>query len=115
MELGAKCSSGCRTKDHASYGECLKSKGTRVGWADSVNRVDRTHAQKFEGRLDKYRRLRAQGIMPRTTLQRDIDMADVASQENGAAYRADKEWDYRPVNKDRLAEALAPLGDGNAS
>ena len=111
----SKCTSGCRTKDHASYAECLQSKRTVVGFSDSVNNKDRSHARKFEGRLDKYRRLRAQGIMPRTTLQRDIDMADLASNESGAAYRADKEWDYRPVDKDRLAEVLAPVGSDNAS
>jgi hypothetical protein len=36
-------------------------------------------------------------------------MAEVASNERGEAYHATKEWDYKPPDKDRVAEVTAPL------
>jgi hypothetical protein len=108
MSLGDKCSSGCRTKDHATYGECLQDKGATIMAGNSVVGHDYSRSRGFQRRLDKYRALRAQGIQPRTTLQRDIDMAEVASNERGEAYHATKEWDYKPPDKDRVAEVTAP-------
>jgi hypothetical protein len=107
VSAGDKCSSGCRTRDHESYGECLKAKGAQILGADSSRGHDRSKSKQFSGRLDKYRELRAQGVQPRTTLQRDIDMADVASNERGEAYRADREWSYQPADPDRVAEVTA--------
>lgn len=31
QEAARVCRSGCRTQDHASYGECLRSAGIQIG------------------------------------------------------------------------------------
>lgn len=104
---GEKCSSGCKTKDHDSWGECVSAKSVTISGCDTVSGNDTTNNRRFQGRLDRYRNLRRQGIQPRTTLERDISLAEKASQERGEAYRADKEWDYIPTPRDRLEEAVS--------
>lgn len=47
----SNCSSGCLTKDHASWGECVRAKNTRVGWAASASGLDRTKDKKFDAEL----------------------------------------------------------------
>lgn len=86
----ANCSSGCPTQDHATYGECLKSKNMKVGWANSANNVDRTADKQWESRLGEYYSARKQGIMPQSTKLRDIRQAVEISNETGKAFRADK-------------------------
>ena len=79
------CSSSCPTQDHASYGECMRSKNVRV--AD----VGYTVANKRHSKeLSSYADARRQGIQPESTRQRHIDAAVKASNETGTAYRADE-------------------------
>lgn len=37
--LGANCSSGCKTKDHRNYGECIRSKNTGAQGMESAPSV----------------------------------------------------------------------------
>lgn len=54
------CSSGCPTPGaHASWGECVKAKNTRVGWAASAAGRDRTAEKKWDKELSDYRDARA--------------------------------------------------------
>lgn len=38
-EPGANCSSGCKTKDHRTYGECIRSKNTGAQGMESAPSV----------------------------------------------------------------------------
>lgn len=76
------CSSSCRTQDHASYGECMRSKGIKVR-GESVQIQARADKE-----LSRYAELRKQGIQPKSTKMRDIQVADAISNETGAAFDA---------------------------
>jgi hypothetical protein len=85
----SNCSSGCPTQDHDSYGECLRSKGMRIGWARSHLGVDFTRQKKWDKRLAEYRDARRQGIQPASSKLRDIRAAVDISNKTGVAFRAD--------------------------
>ena len=82
------CRSGCRTKDHATYAECLKAANLRVGWAKSASGLDLTKEKKWDNELALYRKARAQGIQPDSTKTKDIRRAIDISDKTGRAYGA---------------------------
>ena len=82
------CTSGCRTKDHASYAECLQSKTVRVAYANSANGMDYSAQKKWDRDLDAYKDARRQGIQPATTKRKDVDAAVHMSNKTGAPYQA---------------------------
>lgn len=45
------CSTGCPTKDHATWGECVRAKNTRVAWAASARGLDATAERKKDAEL----------------------------------------------------------------
>lgn len=48
----SNCSSGCPTPGaHETWGECMRAKNTRVGWAASASGLDRTKDKKFDAEL----------------------------------------------------------------
>lgn len=48
----SNCSSGCPTPGaHASWGECVRDKNTRVAWAASAKGLDRTTEKKWDAEL----------------------------------------------------------------
>jgi hypothetical protein len=55
----SNCSTGCPTKDHATYGECLRSKAPRVAYANSAKGLDYTAQKKWDAELSAYRDARA--------------------------------------------------------
>ena len=59
------CSSGCVTKDHASYGECLQSKSLGLIGHDV------TKQRKWDQELVTYRDARSAGLQPRSTKMAD--------------------------------------------
>lgn len=80
---GAKCSSGCRTKDHQSYHECLNSKG--VGVTPTLL----SSAQKtWDSDIHAYKDARRQGISPAGTSRKQINDAVEISQRTGHAFDA---------------------------
>lgn len=83
------CSTGCPTQDHRTYGECLRSKGARVAYCDSVNLRDATRERKWNKELDRARSLMSQGITPDNTFGAALDRAERFSDATGVAYRAD--------------------------
>lgn len=85
MSLGDKCSTSCRTKDHRTFGECMRSKNVKVA---DVNYT--VAAKKHSKELGAYESARKQGIQPKSTRQRDIDRAVQTSDKTGTAYRADE-------------------------
>lgn len=87
MKAKSPCSSGCSSKDHKTYGECLKSKS--VGHPPTIL----SSAQKlWDAELNAYSRAVQQGIQPDGTSMSKIDAALKKSDATGVAYRAEKPY-----------------------
>ena len=82
------CRTGCLTKDHATYGQCLRAASLRVGWAKSHLGIDRTRERNKNQELDFYYEARMAGIQPATTKTPDIRRAFELSEKAGAAFDA---------------------------
>lgn len=82
------CTSGCRTKDHASYAECLQQNMPMISPSSTPSRSgwDRAQIKKDDKELDSYYSAVRQGIEPRSTRQKDIDAAVKLSNESGKAF-----------------------------
>ncbi len=74
------CRTGCKTKDHASYGECLRD--ASISWRDGA-----AH-RNWDKPLDRYREARLQGIQPASTNWADTKHALEVSNRTGVAYDA---------------------------
>lgn len=83
------CSAGCPTKDHKTYGECMRSKKQMVGFARSAYGADKTKDRLHERELTLYRELRQQGIQPDGTGMAKLKFAERMSAETGMAYGRD--------------------------
>ena len=59
------CRSGCRTQDHATWGECARDMGLQVG------DLGRGVAAATDRRLNAYANARRQGLQPPTTQLKD--------------------------------------------
>ena len=88
----SNCTSSCKTQDHATYAECLKSnmpmiapsaKPSSTGW-------DMERVKKDNKELDSYYSAVRQGIEPISTKQKDIDTAVKISNETGSAFDGNK-------------------------
>ena len=83
----SNCTSSCKTKDHDSYGECMRSNTpmfvgvnpTRTGW-------DQDKVKKDEKEIQSYWDATRQGIEPRSTRKKDIDAAVKLSNDAGKAF-----------------------------
>lgn len=75
----SECSSGCRTKDHSSYGQCLRAKTTSA--RVEVLSGDYSLRKNWDTEIREYRAARSQGIQPRSTQLKDIRSAVSASQK----------------------------------
>lgn len=81
------CTTGCPTQDHASYGECLRSKGLRVAYCNSAKGLDATEQKRWDKSLDAYRDARAQGIQPSSTRPDAVERAVAISDKTGSAFQ----------------------------
>lgn len=84
----SKCSTSCPTRDHRTYGECLRSKGVRVAYANSATGLDYTEQKAWDKRIDAYKQARSEGIQPKSTRASDIKAAISHSDKTGTAYVA---------------------------
>jgi hypothetical protein len=82
------CSSSCRTQDHASYGECLRSKNLKTAYMQDWKGADYTRQKKADKELDAYAKARKEGIQPKSTKRRDIEYAIKQSDKTGTAFQA---------------------------
>lgn len=82
------CRTGCTTKDHTTYGDCLRSAALRVGWAKSHLGIDASREKRKNTELGLYKEARAAGIQPATTRTPDIRKAMEVSEKAGAAFDA---------------------------
>jgi hypothetical protein len=86
--MGENCTSSCTTKDHASWGDCVKAKGLRIAYANSAGGSDLSEQKRFDKNLDAYRAARAQGIQPAGTDRASVDRAVALSDVSGTAFQA---------------------------
>lgn len=77
----SNCTAGCPTQDHATYGDCLRSK--KPVSANSTATRDGMYAREKENVqiVSEYRAARSQGIQPATSQLKDIRLAVTASQQ----------------------------------
>lgn len=80
---GKNCSSACTTKDHKTFGECMRSKNLQL----NPNLSDTRRTKGWDGELESYRSARRQGVQPRGTSQHLVDDAMRISDETGKAYQ----------------------------
>lgn len=85
---GENCSSTCPTRDHMSFGECMKAKGIRVAYCQSWKGHDYTRQKNWDKNLEGYRAARAEGIEPRSTWPADVEKAVRVSDMTGEAAKA---------------------------
>lgn len=78
------CSSSCRTKDHETYGACLRAKNLRTNALDGDTLVTQKAADKT---LDDYAKARSYGIQPKSTRARDVQAAIRVSDITGSAFQ----------------------------
>jgi len=95
MSTNSNCSSGCLTKDHATYGECLRSKSLRIAYCNSAGGSDASRQKRWDAELNEYRAAVSQGIEPDSTATRDIRKAVDWSEKTGVAYSEENRHDYR--------------------
>lgn len=76
------CASSCKTQNHRTYGECLRSKGVAVTGLESTNAsFTREANKKWDADLDAYAAARADGIQPASTKREHVDAAVEVSQQ----------------------------------
>lgn len=76
------CASSCKTQNHRTYGECLRSKGVAVTGLESTNpSFTREANKKWDADLDAYAAARADGIQPASTKREHVDAAVEVSQQ----------------------------------
>lgn len=83
------CRSGCKSQDHATWGECLRDAGVCTYLASPSKGLDGTTQKKWDGELEMYRQARKQGIQPDGTTRDKVTAALKASDVVGAAYGRD--------------------------
>lgn len=70
---GANCSSSCLTKDHGSFGECLRFKNLKL--SPRINDGYQARQGAWDKELDNYDSAVRQGLSPAGTKQHHIDAA----------------------------------------
>lgn len=83
------CRTGCRTKDHASYHECLRAANTTTYLASPSRGLDGTRQKEWDKDLHLYREARRQGVQPEGTTRAKVEDAMRRSNEAGAAFGRD--------------------------
>lgn len=80
---GKRCSSACLTKDHRTFGECMRAKNLNL----NPNLSDTGASKAWDAELSAYRDARAQGIQPSGTTMKKIREAEEISQQTGVAFK----------------------------
>jgi hypothetical protein len=75
------CTSGCPTKDHRSYGECLRSKSVATE-TEVTRQGDYAFRSNWQTEIKEYRDARRQGIQPASSKLKDIREAVAISQKH---------------------------------
>lgn len=86
--LGEHCSSSCPTRDHSTWGECVRGKGLKIGWAASASGLDLSAEKRKDSELALYKQARSEGIQPSGTKRHQIENALSISDATGTAFQA---------------------------
>jgi len=70
---GKNCSSTCGTRDHLTYGECIRAKGLQL--SPAVNDSYSTRQKSWDRELNSYESAVRQGLSPAGTKQHHVDAA----------------------------------------
>lgn len=70
---GANCSSACLTRDHYSWGECVRGKGIQL--SPHVNDDYGTRQKAWDSELDHFESAVRQGVNPASTKRSVVDAA----------------------------------------
>jgi len=81
------CRSGCPTKDHASWGECLRAANLKIAYS-GIGGLDYTAQKKWDKELADYKSARDQGIQPSGTTPEKVKRAVEISDKSGVAFQA---------------------------
>jgi len=73
---GKNCSAGCPTRDHRTWGECVRGKRLNL----NPNLADTQRQKSWDKELDSYESAVRQGVQPDGTKQRQIDAAMKAAE-----------------------------------
>lgn len=84
FKKGARCSSACITKDHRTFGECMRSKNLNL----NPNLSDTQRQKDWDSELNLYESAVSQGIQPRGTKRKLVEEAMNMSDATGVAYQA---------------------------
>lgn len=71
---GEHCSSGCRSRDHASYADCLRSKDVGNMWLGGT-KSSATEQRRWTRENDAYRKARREGLQPAGISERAVNAA----------------------------------------
>ena len=81
----SNCRTGCSTKDHKTYAECLQDSNLHVNTGDAGRG---TPQKKWDGELAAYKKARAQGIQPAGTTIKAVEDAMKKSDKAAKAFDA---------------------------
>lgn len=84
--LSNNCRTGCRTKDHDSYAECLRAASPTIN-ATATSSLASMY-QKTKTDLAAYETARRNGIQPEGTTVEKVRQAETASRRLGRPYDA---------------------------
>lgn len=110
MALGDNCRSGCKTKDHSSWGECARSARLKVGWAAHAAGLDKTADKQFDAELAAYKAARDEGIQPASTKIESVMEARRVSDLTGKPYNAETSPPTGFIPNKRVAKAAEEIG-----
>ena len=79
----SNCRSGCKTQDHANWGECARAANLSI-----TNEVVSKDIKNTDRELSAYRDARKLGIQPASTKMKDIQKAVRVSEKIGRAAQA---------------------------
>lgn len=81
MSPGDNCRSGCATRDHTSFGDCLKAANLRIGYCRSAAGWDATREKAFQRENERYAQALRDGLQPNGVLNAQIDRAYRAAEQ----------------------------------
>lgn len=71
---GEHCSSGCKSKDHTSYAECMRAKDVGHMHLGGTH-PSRTEQKRWSRENEMYRQARRQGLQPAGVSERAVNRA----------------------------------------
>lgn len=80
------CRDGCKTKDHATYGECCRASGVKPMMMDHTRGFDYTREKRWNAELSAYRQALSEGIEPAGTTMKAVEEARRISDSTGRAF-----------------------------